>query len=58
MVKEYKRFLVGNNSFIIYKVMEHYEVYVNGFFLGSGDNLNEIEEEIDDYLAENDDYNA
>ena len=38
--------------------MEHYEVYVNGFFLGSGDNMNEIEELIDDYLVENDEYNS
>ena len=39
--------LYGRFSWEVYKVMEHYELYVNGEFWSSGDNRREIEEELE-----------
>ena len=34
-------------SYEIYKRLEHYELYIDGEFWSSGDNLREIEEELE-----------
>lgn len=35
------------HTYEVYKRMEHYELYIDGEFWSSGDNLREIEEELE-----------
>ena len=42
--------LHGRFSWEVYKVMEHYELYVNGEFWSSGDSRREIEEELEELI--------
>ena len=52
MKRIYEKGLLPNGDrYIIYKVYDHYELYINGEFWCSGENYREIDDELNEMLG-------